>query len=406
MVPVRQELSRAPLADPAGALGIGLAAAGLPGRAAGGRVAVAVGSRGIDSLVAILGLLAERLSRAGCAPFVVPAMGSHGGATAGGQERLLGFLGISARTVGMPVESSMDVVPLGETPGGALAYVNRLAFESDAIVVVNRVGPHTGYSGPVQSGVVKMTAVGLGSEAGAVALHRHGFGAAHLIGEVADLVLEKAPPVYAVAVVEDGARKLSRLEVMAGGEIRRREPELLEAALSMWPGLPLEEADVLVVDEMGKDISGTGMDPRVTGRGKELPPGEKPPFTAKRLVALSLTPGSAGNATGVGHADVITERLLREVDREVTRRNVSASGAANRAEIPGVAPTDRDAVSAALESLGIDPAEARVVRIKNTAELSRFQVSEALAREIEGRRGVTVSGPAREMEFDREGGDR
>jgi hypothetical protein len=296
----------------------------------------------------------------------------------------------------------MEVIALGETRGGAAAFIDRLAMESDAIVVINRVGPHTGYSGPVQSGVVKMLAVGLGKAAGARSLHRHGFASGHLIGEMADLLLEKAPPVLAVALVEDGTRRLSRLEVLAGVDTRRREPGLLEAAVSMWPGIPLDSADLLIVEEMGKDISGVGMDPLVTGRGKAFPFGGR--FAAKRLVALSLTPGSLGNATGVGHADIITERLLRAIDFEVMRKNVITSGALERARIPLSASSDRDAVSLALESLGCSsPREAKVVRIKNTRELSEFQASIALALELKDKEGITVGAEASEMAFDSRG---
>lgn len=403
MVAIRQELAREPLEDPRVALGAGLDAAAPGWRPAeGGRVAIAVGSRKIERLVELVELLADRLGAAGCRPFIIPAMGSHGGATAEGQERVLGSLGVSEETTGAPVESSMEVIALGETPGGAAAFIDRMAMESDAIVVINRVGPHTGYSGPVQSGVVKMLAVGLGKAAGAGSLHRHGFASGHLIGEMADLLLEKAPPVLAVALVEDGTRRLSRLEVLAGVDIRRREPGLLEAAVSMWPGIPLDAADLLIVEELGKDISGVGMDPLVTGRGKTVPEGAR--FAAKRLVALSLTPGSLGNATGVGHADIITERLLRAIDFEVMRKNVMTSGALERARIPLAAGSDRDAVSMALESLGCSsPREAKVVRIKNTRELSEFQASIPLALELKDREGITVGAEASEMAFDSRG---
>ncbi len=397
MIEATQELARAPLGDPAAALDRGIDL--LPH---GGRVAVAVGSRRIEGLPALLALIAERLGGRGCRPFIVPAMGSHGGATAGGQERMLAGLGITEDSTGMPVESSMEVVALGSTPGGAEAFVDRAAYESDAIVVVNRVGPHTGYSGPVQSGVVKMLAVGLGKEAGASALHRHGFSAGHLIGEVADLVLENGPPVTAVALVEDGVKELSRLEVLVGGEMREREPELLASAVSMWPRLPVDSVDILVVEEIGKDISGIGMDPMVTGRGKETEEGAAT-FNAKLVVALRLTPQSAGNATGVGHADVITGRLLADIDFEAMKRNVNASGALHRARIPSVAASDAEALSMALASLeGVSSERARVVRIKNTRQLSTMQVSGPVASELEAVPGVTLGARAT-LEFDSEG---
>ena len=405
MVTVSQELVSDPLATPAGALDTGLDGARvMQGLKAGSRIALAVGSRRIDGLLEVLSRLVERLKGAGCVPFMVPAMGSHGGATAEGQAAVLLNLGLSERSVGAAIESSMETVPLGHTAGGVAAFIDGNAMGSDGIVAVNRVAPHTGYSGRVQSGVVKMLAVGLGKAEGASALHRYGFESGHLIGEVADLVLEKAPVSLAVALVEDGTKRLSRVEVLSRDDIRSREPELLELARSMWPGIPLRSADILIVDEMGKDISGTGMDPLVTGRGKSFLPGEGPEFSPRCLVALDLTPGSGGNATGVGHADVITERLFRRIDFEITQRNVITSGALHRARVPLVAGSDRDAIAVALESLGgVSPAESRVVRIKNTGELGEFQVSSAIIEELEGLGGIKVGGEGSELRFDQEG---
>ncbi len=404
LVTVRQTLHSDPLADPAGRVDSGLEALDLPGELpSGSRVAVAVGSRNIDGLDAVVSRLIERLFEAGCSPFVVPAMGSHGGATAGGQVAVLRSLGVDWQRLGAPIVSSMQAVMLGTTPGGVEAYIDRNALESDAIIVVNRVAPHTGYSGDVQSGVVKMLAVGLGKDVGAAALHKHGFASGHLIGEVADLVIEKAPVLAAVALVEDGTKKISRVEVLHRGDMRACEPGLLGLARSMWPRIPVKSADVLIVDEIGKDISGTGMDPLVTGRGKNLPPGESHVFTTTCLVALSLTPGSGGNATGVGHADIISTRLFEGIDHEVTRRNVMTSGALERARIPLVAGSDREALRMALERVeGGAAATPGIVRIRNTRNLEEIQVSTTLLPEAMGVEGMTV-GPERELAFDRDG---
>ncbi len=406
MVTIRQELPRDSLPDPGAELDRQLDNAGIDDRfGSGRRIAVAVGSRTIDKLAEVVSRLVERLQALQCDVFIVPAMGSHGGATAEGQAGVLRVLGISEEVTGAPIESSMEAVSLGTTPSGVEVFVDREAYRADGIVVVNRVAPHTGYWGPVQSGVVKMIAVGLGNSAGAVSLHRRGFGAGHLLGEMADLALGKIAPVVAVALVEDGAKALSRVEVLKGDDIRRREPALLKLALSMCPRIPVTSADVLVVDEMGKNFSGAGMDPLVTGRGKEVPPGQGPPFSAKRLVALGLSAGSGGNATGVGHADVITERLFRRIDFPITRRNVITSGALFRARVPIVAGSDREAVAMALESLGGLPAdEARVVRIKNTRHLEELQVSIAVARELDGVAGIEIGADAAEMSFDQAGG--
>jgi hypothetical protein len=405
MVKVRQRLHCSPLENPQESLEIGLERACFGSVFTGGtRVAVAVGSRKIDGLVPLLSRLVERFREGGCRPYIVPAMGSHGGATPEGQARLLASLGVTEESVKAPVRSGMETVAVGMTTEGAVAFVDSLAMEADAIVLVNRVAPHTAYSGPVESGLAKMMAVGLGNRWGARSLHKHGFGAGHLIGEIADVVLEAAPVEAGVALVQDGTKKLARIEVLSKDEIRNREPALLKAAVEMHPRLPVSYADLLIVDEMGKDISGIGMDPLVTGRGKEAPSGSSPGFTAVRLVVLGLSRGSAGNATGIGHADVTTERLVHSIDRWVTYRNVVTSGALYRARLPVMLPTDRDAVSVAIESLGGIPAsEVRAVRIKDTAHMEDLQVSTALADELRGLEGVEVGVEAREMEFDPDG---
>lgn len=404
MLDVRQSLHSDPLRDPVAALDAGIARAGvmeLIGKPAA-RVGVAVGSRHIDSLPPLVDRLFELLRSAGHRPFLLPAMGSHGGASARGQEEILRGLGLAR--AGREIEASMETVPLGKTPGGVEVFTARSAAEADAVIALNRISPHTGYTGDVQSGLVKMLAVGLGKERGAGAVHRHGFGAGSLLGEAADLIIGRLNVAAGVAVVEDGYKRLSKLEVIAGGRIRSREPELLEAAFSMFPRIPLSKVDLLIVDEMGKDVCGTGMHPVVTGRGKRPESRAEPLFECRMLVVLGLTPASAGNATGIGFADVTTERLLRAMDEEVTRRNVLTSGAPERARVPLVAEDDRRAVSVALQGLGdAPPGEAVVVRIKNTGLLSEMKVSTAAAGELEGREGIFLGDGAEEMAFGPDG---
>lgn len=405
MFTVRQVLQSSPLEGPEGTLEEGLERARYRSLfSKGDRVAVAVGSRKIDRLSPLVEHLVGALKDAGCEPFIIPAMGSHGGATPEGQAGVLAGLGITEDAAGAPVISSMDTIPLGVTDGGATVFIDKAASAADAIVVVNRVAPHTGYSGTAQSGLQKMLAVGLGKSDGALSLHGHGFGSGHLIVEMAGMVLEKAPVAMGIALVEDGEKKLSRLEVLPAEEIPRREPGLLDFAIATYPRIPVSSADVLIVEEMGKNISGIGMDPLVTGRGKDAPPGGEPRFEAKRVVVLRLTEASGGNATGVGHADIITETLYGAIDHEVTRRNVVTSGALHRARVPLRAKSDRDAVATALESLGEVPGgEARVVRIRNTGELGELQVSVELALELQGVQGVELAGGPVEMIFDRQG---
>jgi hypothetical protein len=404
MIRVRVELESRALEDPAIHLSRALEESAAWGSAAPrARVVITAGSRGIDRIPEIIGELVSSAKAANLSPVLVPAMGSHGGASPEGQLSVLRSLGITTESCGAPIEASMETVRLGVTASGVEVFMARAAVEADMVVAVNRVALHTGYSGPVQSGLLKMLAVGLGKEDGARSLHAHGFGAGSLIAEMAQVAMEKAPVSFGVALLEDANKKLSHVEVIDTRSIASREPELLDMARSMSAGLPVSRADVLIVDEMGKEISGVGMDPHVTGRGKDLPPGESPRFVATRLVVLSLSESSGGNATGVGHADVTTMRLASSVDEEATMRNVRTSGALHRARLPIAAAGDREAIEMALRGAGSPmPEEARVVRIKNTARLDEIWVSGAVARELEGAAGIFLFEEA-PFSFDDEG---
>lgn len=403
MFDVRQRLESRPIGDLDAALEK-VDATGFAGRLAGPRVAIAVGSRNIDRLAEIVPNLVRRLREADLDVFIIPAMGSHGGASEQGQQGILASLGITAESSLAPVEPSMETVRLGTTPGGVTVFAAKAAMEADGIVLVSRVGLHTGYTGRVQSGASKMIVVGLGKADGARALHEHGFGSGHLIAEAAALAQEALPPVVALALIEDGTRKLSELYVLQGEQIAEQEPALLSRAASMWPRIPLKGADLLIVEEMGKDISGVGMDPHVTGRGIDPGPGAEPRFAARRLVVLRLTEGSAGNATGIGHADITTRALVEGMDTVVTYRNVLTSGALYRARVPIVAGSDREAVEMALASLGgPGPEQARIVRIRNTRSLERFEVSSSLLPSLEGLEGVEASPEGRSLAFDGNG---
>lgn len=405
MVDIIQEIETSPLPDPVDEIRRGLERDVFSGfLTPGQRVAIAVGSRNITGLEKIVSFIAGWVKESGASPCVVPAMGSHGGAAAEGQALVLESLGITGEKTGAQVVSLPDVECLGETPGGAVVYVDRFALEADALVLVNRVAPHTGYSGPVQSGLQKMIAAGLGKWEGARSLHRHGFESAHLISEMADLALARLPKVMGVALVEDGRKEISDVEVLLGEEIREREPELLARAIDNFPCIPVEDADILIVDEIGKDISGAGMDPMVTGRGKLFAEGEAPRFSTRRIVVLGLSPGSLGNANGIGHADITTESLFRSTDWEVTYRNAVTSGQLYRVKIPIIAQNARMAVTLAMESLGgVEPRDARLVRIRNTRELHSMQISTAIERELEPNPMISVLPGGRELSFDSSG---
>ncbi len=369
----------------------------------GARVAVTVGSRGIHRIAEMVAAVVAEVQAAGASPFIVPAMGSHGGATAEGQRDLLAGYGITPEAVGAPVVSSMEVVQLGTTPGGLPVFCDRQAAEADGIILINRVKPHTSFHAPIESGLAKMLAIGLGKHTGAQLIHSYGVeGLKNLIPEVARVMLEKVPVILGLAVLENAQDRTARVEALLPGEILSREPELLAEARSLMPSLPFDYIDVLVVQEMGKNISGTGMDPAITGRlgirGQPDPPRPR----VGRLVVLDLTPKTHGNAHGVGSADIITRRLHEKIDLKKTYTNALTAGFPEKAAIPLVAENDREALALAIAACGrpVDAAGVRLVLIRNTLEVSRLFISRALAKEAAGKEHVRLTGEWRALEFD------
>jgi Lactate racemase N-terminal domain len=353
------------------------------------RVAVAVGSRGIVRLAEIVRAVVEEVRRRGAMPFIVPAMGSHGGATAEGQRQILADYGVVESAVGAPVRSSMDTVELGRLPDGTPVYFDRLASEADGIVVVNRIKPHTGFHGPIESGLVKMIAIGLGKHWGAGALHHRGYLTfPQLLSEVARFSLSRMPILFGVAVVENAFGHIAHLETVPSAEIIAREPDLLRLARERMGRILVDRLDLLVVDEIGKNISGIGMDPNITGRFEE--PSVSGGMRIQKIVVLRLTPETHGNAYGIGMADVTTQEVLEVIDFAATYTNAATSSILAAARVPVVAPTAQDAVALAYRTLtGVAPGEARVVRIKNTLELHRIWMSERLWEEVSGRPDLT-----------------
>ncbi|HVT68448.1 MAG TPA: DUF362 domain-containing protein [Trebonia sp.] len=367
----------------------------------GMRIALAVGSRGIAELPTVVATAVAELRRAGASPFIVPAMGSHGGATAAGQERLLASLGITAEAVGAPVESSMDTVRLGRAETGQEVYLDRLAASADAVLPVNRVKSHTSFHGEIESGLAKMLAVGLGKRDGARELHR--LGPAHLerrIRAAAALIRGRVRVLGGLALIEDELRRLRHIELLPDGEIGSAgEARLLELARRMSPRLPVSPIDVLIVDAMGKDRSGTGMDTNVIGRMMVRGSAEPAGPSVTNLVAASLTEASHGNATGLGLADFIPQRLASEVDLNATYANSLTAGlqGVQRAQLPVTLATDRDAVGAAVLTAAVpDLSKVRIVRIQDTLHLNEIMVSRALADECRaaGFEQVTERGTA------------
>lgn len=371
-----------------------------------GRIAVAVGSRGVANLRVIVETAVRVLQSWGLEAFVVPAMGSHGGASADGQRQLLASYGITHEGVGCPVHSSMDVVtlPAPQLPHGL--YMDRHAFESDGVLLVNRIKPHTDFRGRYESGLVKMAVIGLGKERQASAIHRFGVpGLRDGIPRAAESVLATGKILAGLGVVENAYDETMAIELVPADRLLDREPHLLELARANMPALPIDALDVLIVDRLGKDISGTGMDTNIIGRMRIA--GEAEPERPRiRMIAVTdLTDASHGNATGVGLADVITKRLYEKLDVDVTYTNVFTSGFPERGKIPIVAPTDADAYAAAARACGpIAPHELRVVRILDTLHVGEIYASPGViaALGVETRTDIETPGTATTM-FDAAG---
>jgi len=349
---------------------------------AGTQVAVAVGSRGIARLAEIVAAVVGEVRRRGATPFVVPAMGSHGGATAEGQRRILSEYGVDETALGVEVRASMDVVELGRLPDGTPVYFDRAASSADGVIVVNRIKPHTGFHGPIESGLVKMLAIGLGKHWGANTLHTRGYlRFPELLPDAARLTLSRMPILFGVPVVENAFEQIAHLETVPAGRILDREPELLALARQRMGRVLVDRLDLLIVDEIGKNISGIGMDPNITGRFEE--PAVSGGMEIQKIVVLRLTPESHGNASGIGMADVTTQDVVEGIDFAATYTNMATSGALHAARIPVVMPTARDAVALAYTTLtGVPEGRAKVVRIKNTLDVHRIWMSEALWQDV------------------------
>jgi hypothetical protein len=316
----------------------------------------------------------------------------------------LAHLGITEESIGAPILTDMDVVELGRTPSGLIAYCDRNAAECDGILVVNRIKPHTGFSEPFGSGLLKMLAVGLGKVPGASQIHRQG--PAHMaraIEEIAQVFLDSGKVIGGIAVIEDAHDKLAKIVAVRPEEMIAKERELFREAKALMPHLPVDDLDLLIVDEIGKNYSGSGMDVNVIGRWRlpGLPEPETPRI--KRIVALRLSPKSEGNAHGVGLADFVTRRLVDAIDPVATYTNAVTSTFVERAFIPITLSTDREAIETALASLSIsDPSQARIARIRNTLHLDEVWLSPTLLAEVGGRPGVEV-GPLEPLRFGDDG---
>jgi len=364
----------------------------------GSKVAIGVGSRGIDRLDEVVMTVVGLLKEIGAEPFIVPAMGSHGGATAEGQKQILESYGITEQRVGVPIISSLEVVRLGETPEGVPVYFDKATYESDAVIAINRVKLHTSVSGEIESGVLKLLAIGFGKQRGAATLHRYDFeNLSQMIVEAARVIIEKAPVALGIALLEDGYGQLCEIKAMDPEDIEKKEKELLRKQRKFMPRIPFPQVDVLVVDEIGKNISGGGLDPNIIGRKK--PAGIK----IRYIVVRDLTPESHGNAAGIGFADIITERLFKKIDFNATYTNCLTARDIESAKIPLVLKNDEMAIKTALFMAGKNPKEVRMVRVKNTSKLGYLELSEGLVKEAESSKQIQIISDFYHYRFDAHG---
>jgi len=366
----------------------------LSGVPEGGEIAVGAGSRGIANIPTILRGVVSELDRRGYDPFVFPAMGSHGGATAEGQRAMLEGLGVTPGAVGCEIRATMETVRIGETPErGVEVVADAHAAAADAIVPVNRVKPHTDFSGDVESGLSKMLVIGMGKQRGAKTAHEWAadWSFRNMIPEIAGMLLERLPVVGGVAILEDEHDDTAVIEGVAPSGFLDREAELLERAYDHMPTLPFDDVDVLVVDRMGKDISGAGMDTNVIGRmvfGFEPEP-DTPDID--RIFVRGLTDASHGNGAGIGSADFVHADLLADLELSDTVVNALTASTPRGAVVPPAVETDRAGLVACLSTVGVvAPDTARVVRIQDTMRLRRVQVSEALLEKARDRKDLAV----------------
>lgn len=368
-----------------------------------GSVAIGVGSRGVGGIGKVVKALVGSLKEAGAEPFVVPAMGSHGASTAEGQARVLDHLGMGEKEIGCPIKATMESVLLGETPSGVEVFMDKNAYEADAVIVVNRVKPHTAFRGTVESGPTKMLAIGLGKQRGAHSVHAAGWENIHrTIPEAARVAVESGKVAFGLAVLENAWEEPYKVVAIPAREMEESEAPLLEEAKQNLLRLPFDAIDVLVVDEIGKNISGDGADPNVTGR-YPTPYATGGP-EVERMVFLDLTEETGGNANGVGMADVVTERLASKMDKPATYLNALTSTTPQPVKLPMVMPTDRLAIAAALEMCaGVSQRDTRLVRIRNTLELGRIYVSEALLPEVENNERLRIVEEPHPVRFGDEG---
>jgi hypothetical protein len=393
VAPVRHERDHPQVDDVESATIEALGAIPFESLAVGAEIAITAGSRGIHDKPAVLEAVVADLRDRGFEPFLFPAMGSHGGASAEGQVETLASLGITEASIGCEIRSSMAVEEVGKDEEGRPVYAATDALDADAVLLVNRVKAHTDFSGPIESGLCKMAVIGLGKQRGAELAHNAAIAKGHenVFPERAEVLFSNTPIVGGIAIIENADDRAARIEGVPAEAITDREPELLARSKELLPTLPVDDLDLLIVDAQGKDISGSGMDTNVLGRilvhGQPEP--TSPDFT--RIHVRSITEGSHGNGIGVGLADFAHREAIDALDPLDTYLNAITGGEPARARLPVTVPADATALLLAYSTTGTrDPEDMRIVRVPNTLDLGEFVASEPVAEELADRPDVTI----------------
>jgi hypothetical protein len=371
----------------------------------GMQIGITVGSRGITHIPFIIQCVIEEVRRRGGIPFILPAMGSHGGATAEGQRKLIEHFGITEKTMGVPIKSSMDVVELGRLENGLPVYFDKIAFEADGIVVVNRIKVHTAFKSAIESGLCKMLSVGLGNHQGAILVHSLGVRGLrdHLVDFVR-VILEKAPVLCGLGILENAYDDTYRLVAALPEDFERVDMELLGECKRIMPALPVSEIDILIIQEIGKNISGTGMDTNIVGGIRDYRDGEYHPPKIKKIIVLDLSKEADGNALGIGLADLITRKLYDKIDLKATYENTVTTTFLERAKIPMICENEEEAFQIALKtSWNLPGMKSRIAIIRNTLKLDELYVSDPIWDEIRGKPNILPCGDWEELRFDQQG---
>lgn len=376
----------------------------------GKRIAITCGSRGVANVAIITRAIADFVKSRGASPFVVPAMGSHGGASAEGQKALIAGYGVTEEFVGCPIVSSMETVVIGQSEPGKDGQpscgvrIDRNAAESDGIIVAGRIKPHTDFHGPYESGIMKMMAIGLGKREGADICHQNGFGEmAYMVPAFGKTIIKNAPVILGFGILENAYCQTCKFAALRPDEIEEREPALLEEARSHLPVILFDKTDVLVVDRIGKDISGDGMDPNITG-ASPCSPWVTGGIKAIRTAVLDLTPETHGTAMGIGAAHTTTRRLFDKIDYEATYVNAVTSRGIDFVRIPCILDNDREAIQLALRTcIGHDKDHPRIIRIADSLHTETIWISEAMEGEARANKGLEILSGPQDWPFDKDG---